>query len=1271
LASYDGLPCSRDSIFYLIGLQSGNERDEAPSEHRFRSGRPASIKKIVPLFLLFLVFLCCRTGLLNASDIPAGRLINPQGSVTVLPTGNASWEAAQNGQDLFAGDSVKTGQDSRVAILCIDETQLKLNENTIVVLKGGSPSSRMGSAVPVTQGEPGSSLYEVPAGEIWLRNKSEKARFELRTPAVTATIRGTEFNLKVDRAGAADLVLLEGKLTLTNPQGQIDLDAGEEGFAQVGRAPVKRVILQPKDAVQWSLYYPGIFSYRDIPLGGSPEYGEASPMIRQALAGYDRGDLDSSERDAKEVLAQNPENAQALLILGWVCLQRQDPEKALEYFEKAGKQNASPGLTVSGLALASYRKGNALGAYKLMTTELKKAPPSSLVLVMSGYFSMLAGKIDEAKALLTDSRISGRDSAVAHSLLSQIYLVQNSKQEASSEAATALRLNSESPMVRMTAALVKISYFELPEARRLLEASIAADPHFLEAYVYLARLWLGADYLDRAWEVIGKALAISKTDSEALSLAGFIRLGYRDFDRALKLFTEAVKNNPGFGEPHIGLANIAFRNRNFGLGLTEMLTGTLLEPRVSLYQSSLGKALYQTRSFDKALEVYDYAKTLDPNDPTPYLYKGIALTDLYRPGEAIQEINKSIELNDNMAVFRSRLMLDRDLAVRNTDLARAFVYLGMGDWAYSKALTAVKNDPLNPSAHLFLGDAYGQQQVGATLSDNLLYRLLAPANENSFMLYNDYTPMFEMPYVRLEATASIGSWADHQAPIQDHSIEVFASQPGWALDAYGEYANDPGFRKINCQEGYFIGAVQGKFEPTIKDSFFASYDSIPSWSGDNLNLNDFSYKNDPNMRSTVTSEDVEGGYVHRFSPSAVFLGYFHWGQLYPTTTDSYFYSFNDYLPLLHNQIGTDHYHWFLDFDNVQLQQQLKLGDHTLISGLDYFSGSVDYLDQDSGVDRIFSPGSSGYITPYNYVSKYDTPDSSTSVYVRDYWRICPQLLAELGISGDITSSSRIFFPNSVSSSTVNPLVGLNYQVNTSNTLRLSYQGYVNTHTLESPSITPSEVAGFPSQINADDGSHVKELGFRWESQWNPLTFTVFRLQALRVDSPEFTDVSNVVNVRTEGFQGSFIVNRLLTSSLGLSVIVNGSLLSTDDPTVPLTGDFNEIDGVVALSYLHPSGWYARIQDTVVYQDLSSLSDKSLAQKQADMGDPFNLFDITFGKYFANKRGFAQIAIINVFNQHFYYQVSSFAPYTFTRLNPSNEYPFYPDRSVLLTVGLYF
>jgi tetratricopeptide (TPR) repeat protein len=1268
----------RDSIFCQIRLKPGNKGGEAPCEYRLRSGRPTSIKKIILLFLLFLVFMCWKAGFPNASDVPVGRLINPQGSVTVLPSGEASWEEAKTGRDLFAGDAVKTGQDSRVSILCIDETQLKLNENTIVVLKGSAPSPRMGFAVPATQKDLGSSLYEVPAGEIWLRNKNEKAQFGVETPAVTATIRGTEFNLKVDRDGATDLVLLEGRLSLANPQGQIDLDPGEEGFAEVGRAPVKRVILQPKDAVQWSLYYPGIFSYRDIPLGGTSEDRDASPMIRKAMAGYDRGDLGGSEREANEALAQEPENTQALVILGWISLQRQDPQKATAYFERArkaagpqpvsrlpsvaaGLRDSSADLTLCGLALAGYRTGDAVGAYKLMAAELKQAPPSSLMLVMSGYFSMLVGKIEQAKALLTDSRISGRESAIAHSLLSQIYLVQNSKEQASSEAATALQLNSESPMVRMTSALVKISYFDLPAARRLLEESLAADPHFLEAYVYLARLWLGADYLDRAWEVIGKALEISKTDSEVLSLAGFIRLGYRDFDKAFKLFTEAVKNDPGFGEPHIGLANIAFRNRNFSLGLTEMLTATLLEPRVSLYQSSLGKALYQTRSFDKALEVYDYAKTLDPNDPTPYLYKGIALTDLYRPGEAIQEINKSIELNDNMAVFRTRLMLDRDLAVRNTDLSRAYNQLGLVDWAYSKALTAVKNDPLNPSAHLFLSSQFmemGDRSIAAT-SEFLQYRLLAPANENTFTgetytLTKDYTPMFEMPYAKLEVSAGIGTWADHEAPVQDHFIEVYGGWPGLALDAYGIYQNDPGFRKINDDAGQFYGSIEGKFEPTIKDSFYAAYSYDKSWSGDNSYSDDFSFMNDPYQWSTSNSNSVESGYVHRFSPSAVFIGYFNWYNESDHITDTTVYPF---------YFDNMYWHYIQDYNNVQLQQRLKLGDHTLIGGFDYFTGPVDYFYYEW---YSFSGG----LPPLNIVKQdFETLDRETSVYVRDYWRICPQLLVELGISGDFMSSSRFGFPYSISSSTANPLVGLNYEIDKSNTLRFAYQGYVSAHSIV-PSIAPSEVAGFPSMINAGgfDGSKVKELGFAWESQWNPLTFTVFRLTANRIDDPQFVENPNIIDWRIEHFDGSFTVNRLLTSSLGLSAGVAGKIVSMGAPVgIPseifATGNFNEISGNVALSYMHPSGWFASIKDTVVHQDLGGLSDPfdtSVALHQKELGDPFNLVDITFGKYFANKRGYAQLAITNVFNQHFCYE---------TEIIALDQ--FYPDREIIFRVGLYF
>lgn len=1231
---------------------------------KVRSGRWISmlVNTMVLLVLIFPVLPGYFSDPAHASDVPVGRLLNPQGTVGVLPSGREAWEEAQNGRELFAGDSVRTGQDSRASILCVDETQLKLNQNTVVVLKSSAPSPRMGGVVPAGAKQAGASLYEVPAGEIWLRNKSEKAKFEVQTPAVTAAIRGTEFNLKVDQAGATTLVLLEGRLSFSNPQGEIDLDPGEEGFAEVGRAPVKRVVLQPKDAVQWSLYYPGIFSYRDIPLGARDGEDGMAGELEEARIAYDRGDLDASAHAAEEALSRDPQNGRAALVLGWISLQLREPQKAMEYFERARKLNAPPALTASGLALARYRMGDIVGAYKLMAVECKSGPPSSLTLVMTGYFSMLVGKIDQAEALLSDSRITGRDSALAHALLSQIYLVQNSKDKAAAESAAAMAANGESPMVRMTAGLVKISYFELPEAMRLMESSLAADPHFLEAYVYLARLWLGGDYLDRAWEVISAALEISKTDSEVLSLAGFVRLGYRDFDRAFALFTEAVKHNPAFGEPHIGLANVAFKNRNFSLGLTEMLTATLLEPRVSLYQSSLGKALYQTRTFDKALEVYDYAKTLDPNDPTPYLYKGIALSDLYRPGEAIQEINKSIELNDNLAVFRSRLMLDRDLAVRNTDLAYAYSELGLQEWSFSKALTAVKNDPLNPSAHLFLSSAYAvtRQRVGAASSELLIYRLLAPANENTFAGHTDYTQMFEMPYTRTSLSAGLGTWADNQALIQNHSVDFLAGRPGLAIEGYGSYQNDPGYRKDNNEKESYYALAQGKYEPTFKDSFYATYTYNKVRWGDTNNPDDYSYATDPKVRWLADDDFVEGGYVHRFTPEAIFIGYFNWASEDWRRTDSFFQNvFNNNGVFQYYLFGDNYRHTVNEFNTTQIQQQIKDGDHTIVAGFDYFTGSLDYYYHEKDI-IVPPPFNVAYIADWG--NAYNPPDRATSVYVRDYWHFNSQLLVELGISGDFVHSSRANFADPVSSSTVNPAVGLNYELNKSNTLRFAFESYVNGHALLAPTIAPSEVAGFPSQVNADDGSKVKEFGFAWESQWNAKTYSVLRLQAHRIDNPQYDPYSDLFYSKTERFEGEFILNRILTSALGISAGVAGKAVSLDNPPESgmVTGDYNEIAGSVALSYMCSNGWFASVKDTAVTQDLSGLSDRALAPKQDGMGNPFNLVDVTLGKYFDNKRGYVSLQFANIFNQHFYYQTE-----------PVALWSFYPDRTVLFTTALYF
>lgn len=91
-----------------------------------------------------LLFLCLLGGgpAWPAAAVPAapvGKLVYLQGQVEVLSGDQSAWNVARVNQELFAGDTVKTGAVSRAAILCADESQLKLNENTVVTLKSVIP----------------------------------------------------------------------------------------------------------------------------------------------------------------------------------------------------------------------------------------------------------------------------------------------------------------------------------------------------------------------------------------------------------------------------------------------------------------------------------------------------------------------------------------------------------------------------------------------------------------------------------------------------------------------------------------------------------------------------------------------------------------------------------------------------------------------------------------------------------------------------------------------------------------------------------------------------------------------------------------------------------------------------------------------------------------------------------------------------------------------------------------------------------------------------
>ena len=85
---------------------------------------------------------------------------------------------------------------------------------------------------------------------------SRKPRIlEVDTPFFDAAVEGTEFLVRVEPQ-RAQLTVFDGKITARNAQGELTVANGQSLAAEAGQAPAPSVLVRPRDAVQWALFYP-------------------------------------------------------------------------------------------------------------------------------------------------------------------------------------------------------------------------------------------------------------------------------------------------------------------------------------------------------------------------------------------------------------------------------------------------------------------------------------------------------------------------------------------------------------------------------------------------------------------------------------------------------------------------------------------------------------------------------------------------------------------------------------------------------------------------------------------------------------------------------------------------------------------------------------------------------------------------------------------------------------------------------------------------------
>ena len=428
-------------------------------------------------------------------------------------------------------------------------------------------------------------------------------------------------------------------------------------------------------------------------------------------------------------------------------------------------------------SVEAWRRGDLAGAAGILKGLSDEGISDTRYLLYRASLALTVGRADEASAYLERTLKADPKNATAIALQSIIATTQNNKAVAMDLATKAVFLDPQSSAARIAMSYAQQARFDLDGAMASTQEAVKLNPSDAYSRTRLAELWLAQGYLNRALEEAEGAVRINPSMARTQTVLGFAYLTQVKIVESRAAFEKAIALDSADPLPRLGLGLAKIRKGNLEAGRQEIEIASSLDVNNALIRSYLGKAYYEEKRESLSATQFAAAKQLDPMDPTPWFYDAILKQSVNRPVEALADIQKSIELNENRAVYRSQLLMDQDLAARSASQGQIYNNLGFQQLGLVEGRKSVAIDPTNFSAHRLLADSYlNQPRAGtARVSELLQSQLMQPININpvqaslaqsnlqilqgtgpSSLSYNEFNTLFNRNRVALQASGVAG-----------------------------------------------------------------------------------------------------------------------------------------------------------------------------------------------------------------------------------------------------------------------------------------------------------------------------------------------------------------------------------------------------------------------------------------------------------------------------------------------------------------------------------
>lgn len=843
-------------------------------------------------------------------------------------------------------------------------------------------------------------------------------------------------------------------------------------------------------------------------------------------------------------------------------------------------------------------------------------------------YLLSVGQADEAAVVINRLLADNPADSAATALLSIIAVVRNDRDRALELAHQAVRHDNLSTPARLALSYAQQAAFDIDAALASLKQAVSLDPLNALIWARLSELQMSVGELDQALASAQEAVNLNPVIAKTQTVLGFAHLLKINTNEAESIFHEAILLDQADPMPRLGLGLALIREGQLEAGRIELEIAASLDPGNALIRSYLGKAYFEEKRYSLAETQFELAKALDPRDPTPWFYDAIQKQTQNRPVEALQDIQKSIELNDNRAVYRSRLLLDQDQAGRGSSLARIYDNLGFDKRAIMETAQSLSHDPSNHSAHRFLSDTYARipRHEAARVSELLQAQLMQPINVNPVQ------PRLAVADLNIiTSTGPSGAGFNEFAPLMERNRSQFvASGFGGNNSTFGNeivfsklyertsvslgqfhYQSD-GLRTNNDQNHDILNAfiqhavtpklnIQAEVRTRSTDQGNLSLDFDRNTDNPRAPQNRFRRNIDENTARIGARYDLavnqhillSGQYLNRKSENI---------DPSPINPSPLINDFSNFETLARNE-GYQ----------TEAQYQLRNTGFNVIAG----GGNYDIYVNRSVTDRNLTNDL------VSNAAKQHFNIDRTNGYLYSNLNYGSILTATLGFSYDA------YKERDLSINRFNPKIGLQWNMADNLRLRVAWIEAVKAPLTANQTIEPTQVSGFNQLYDDINGTQSRRIGIGLDGHYRKRIFSGFEISSRDLQVPLFFQNRAFLNDQKEKLYRAYLYGLPDNKWAVKSEIQYEQFSRNETITGPRTIDTLSIP--VNLSYFNFHGLFFSLTGTFVRQEIDRLDNVN------NRTENFFLFDASLGYRLPNRRGIISLDARNLFDQSFLFR----------------------------------